>query len=200
MNIVFASNNQGKIKELKSILEENQILSLQEAGVTHEVVEDGKTFYENAFKKAKEIFMMTNTPTIADDSGISIHALDDWPGVYTARFLGEKATQEMRNEAMIKALNETKEIDRTASVICYLVYFDGENTIIGKGELHGSIALAPRGENGFGFDSIFELENGKTLAELSIEEKNKISARYLAALDLKEKLNELYQKSKVKIK
>lgn len=184
--MIFASNNIGKLREIRTILEEFQIQSLKEAGINYEVEEDQDSFYGNALKKAKEIYEISKIPTIADDSGICIETLNDWPGVYTARFLGEKTTQKQRNEAILNRLLECN--NRIARVICYLVYYDGLETIVGKGELVGKIAQEERGSNGFGFDSIFELENGKTLAELSTEEKNVMSARYLAALDLKEKL------------
>ena len=187
--MIFASNNIGKLREIRTILEEFQIQSLKEAGITHEVEEDQDSFYGNAFKKAQEIYEISKIPTIADDSGICIDALGSWPGVYTARFLGETATQIERNEEILKRLLECS--DRTARVICYLVYYDGIEIAVGKGELIGKIALEERGYNGFGFDNIFELENGKTLAELSTKEKNQMSARYLAALDLKEKLKVL---------
>lgn len=189
--MILATNNIGKLKEIKKILTDLEIISLKEAGITHEVEEDQDSFYGNASKKAKEIYAISKIPTIADDSGLCVDAFDGWPGVYTARFLGERATREERNQAILDRLSQTKTSDRTARVMCYLVYYDGETEVVGIGELVGKIALAPRGEEGFGFDDIFELESGKTLAQLSPEEKNKVSARYLAALDLKEKLKVL---------
>lgn len=183
--MIFASNNKGKIKEIKSIFNEEKIISLKEANVDIEVEEDADSFYGNALKKAKEIFELTNIPVIADDSGICIDALNDWPGVLTHRFAGEEASYEERNSIMLNKLNN--EINKKAKVICNLVYYDGTNKIVGEGILKGNI-VSPRGTNGFGFDPIFELESGKTLAELTSEEKNITSARYLAALDLKRKL------------
>jgi XTP/dITP diphosphohydrolase len=183
--MIFASNNKGKINEIKSIFNEEKIVSLKEANVDIEVEEDADTFYGNAFKKAKEIYDITNIPVIADDSGICIDALNDWPGVLTHRFAGELASDEDRNKIMIDKL--IKEENKKAKVICNLVYYDGTNTIVGEGILQGNI-VSPRGTNGFGFDPIFELNTGKTLAELTSEEKNITSARYLAALDLKEKI------------
>ena len=190
--MIFASNNKGKIKEIKSIFNEEEIISLKEANVDIEVEEDADSFYGNALKKAKEIFELTNIPVIADDSGICIDALNDWPGVLTHRFAGEEASDEERNSIMVNKLNN--EINKKAKVICNLVYYDGTNIIVGEGILKGNI-VSPRGTNGFGFDPIFELESGKTLAELTSEEKNITSARYLAALDLYKKLQ---QKRKIK--
>ena len=183
--MIFASNNKGKIQEIKSIFKEEEILSLKEANIDIDVVEDADTFYGNALKKAKEIYKITNIPTIADDSGICIEALNNWPGVLTHRFAGEEATDEERNIIMLDKVNTQD--NKNAKVICNLVYYDGTDIVVGEGILKGTI-VSPRGTNGFGFDPIFELESGKTLAELTSEEKNITSARYLAALDLKNKL------------
>ena len=140
----------------------------------------------NATKKAKEIYEIAHEEVIADDSGLCINALDGFPGVMTHRFLGDDASDEERNNYLINEVNKYE--DRSAQVVCNLVYFDGNETIIGEGILNGYIAKEQRGTNGFGFDSIFELPNGKTLAELTPDEKNEVSARALAASDLKSKL------------
>ena len=125
--------------------------------------------------------------TIADDSGLCIYCLDGFPGVLTHRFLGDDATDRMRNEYLINEVN--KHEDRSAQFICDIVYYDGVKTVVGEGIINGSIAKECRGNNGFGFDEIFELPNGLTLAELSTEEKNNISARSNALKVLKKKLN-----------
>lgn len=184
--MILATNNKGKLKEIKEIFNEYEIYSLKDKNIDIDVIEDADTFYGNALKKAKEIYELTKEEVIADDSGLCINALNDFPGVLTHRFLGEAATDEDRNIDLINRVNNIS--DRSAKVVCNLVYYDGENTIVGEGILNGKITYESRGENGFGFDPIFELENGKTLAELSSEEKNKNSARYLAAIDLKEKM------------
>ena len=184
--IVVASNNQGKIKEIKEILSEYEILSLKDVKCEIEVEEDGNTFEENARKKAKEVYEKVKIPCISDDSGLCINDLAGWPGVYTARIAGENATNEERNNLILDKMKTIK--NREAQVKCCLVFYDGENYIIGNGILKGKISLTRKGNNGFGFDEIFELETGKTLAELSSEEKNKISARKLAIEDLKKKL------------
>lgn len=183
--MIFASNNKGKLKEIKSIFETEPIKSLKDANIDIDVEEDADDFYGNALKKAKEIYEIAKEPVIADDSGLCIDVFEGWPGVLTHRFAGEQATDEERNKILIEKLNNHQ--NKKAKVICELVYYDGNKIITGEGILIGNITT-PRGENGFGFDPIFELENGKTLAELTPEEKNTCSARYLAALDLKEKL------------
>jgi XTP/dITP diphosphohydrolase len=186
--MIFASNNKGKLNEIKSIFSEDEILSLKEAKIDIDVEENQDSFYGNALKKAKEIYELAKIPVIADDSGLCINAFDGWPGVLTHRFAGEEATDEERNEILVKKIE--KENDKTAKVVCNLVYYDGTNIVVGEGIINGQIT-EPRGKNGFGFDPIFELPNNYTLAELSSEEKNKCSARYIAAKDLKNKLKEL---------
>ena len=187
--MILATNNKDKLREIKEILSDYEIYSLKEKNIEIDVEEDADTFYGNAYKKAKEIYELTKEPVIADDSGICITGLYDFPGVLTHRFLGEKATDDDRNNELINKANSLS--DRSAKVVCVLVYYDGKNTVVGEGVLEGKISTTPRGEYGFGFDSIFELPNGKTLAELTSEEKNKQSARYLASIDLKEKIIEL---------
>jgi XTP/dITP diphosphohydrolase len=186
MGMILASNNKGKLEEIKKILSEYEIYSLKDKNIDFDVEEDQDTFIENATKKAKEIYEIAKEPVIADDSGLCVNALDGYPGVMTHRFLGDDATDEDRNNYLINEVNKYE--DRSASVVCNLVYFDGTKTVVGEGILNGFIAKEPRGENGFGFDPIFELETGKTLAELTPDEKNEVSARALAAQDLKEKL------------
>lgn len=188
--IILATNNKGKIKELEEILKEYKLLSLKEANIDIEIDEDRDTFEGNALKKAGEICKVTNKICIADDSGLCIDILNGFPGVYTARFLGEDATQDERNSYLLEKLKDKSREERKAKVItCIaLVKPNGEKkTYIG--ELNGYIAENKRGNNGFGFDEIFELENGKTLAELDKEEKNKISSRSLALKKLKEDIN-----------
>ena len=186
--MIAATNNKGKLKEISDILEEFKVYSLKEKGIDIDVLEDGKTFLENAKKKAIEVYKLakSNEGVIADDSGLCIKALNGFPGVETHRFLGENATDRERNEYLINEVN--KYDDRSAQFICNLVYYDGTNVIVGEGVLDGFISNECRGENGFGFDEIFELSDGLTLAELSSEKKNSISARSLALMDLKKKL------------
>lgn len=184
--MILATNNKGKLQEIKEIFNDYEIYSLKEKNIDIDVEEDADSFYKNALKKAKAIYELTKEAVIADDSGLSINVLNGFPGVMTHRFLGENATDEERNNELIKRVGNSS--DRSAQVVCVLVYYDGKKEIVGKGILEGTIASSPRGENGFGFDPIFELPNGKTLAELTPDEKNKLSARYLAAINLKEQL------------
>ncbi len=187
--MIVATNNKGKLEEIKKILSEYKIYSLKEKGINVDVIEDQDTFLGNAKKKAMKIYEISHEEIIADDSGLCINALNGYPGVMTHRFLGKDATDRMRNEYLINEIN--KHTDRSAEVICNLVYYNGSDIIIGEGILKGFIAKECRGLNGFGFDEIFELPNGLTLAELTPEEKNKISARALAIEDLKKKLIKL---------
>lgn len=184
--MIAATNNEGKLREIREILNGYQIDSLKDKNILIDVVEDQNTFLENAKKKAQEIYNIAHEEVIADDSGLCINALDGFPGVLTHRFLGEEATDEMRNNYLIEKTNKCT--DRSAKVVCYIVYYNGKETIIGEGFLNGFISKNRRGLNGFGFDEIFELQNGKTLAELTPDEKNEVSARALALKDLKRKL------------
>lgn len=184
--ILIATNNSGKLKEFREILKNYELLTLKDVNCEIEVKEDQDTFEGNAKKKAMEIGNITNLPCIADDSGLCIEAFGGWPGIHTARFLGEKATPQQRNEAILEKMKDLNGEERKAKVHCVIVYYEKEHFIVGKGEVSGRIAKSPRGERGFGFDPIFELDNGKTYAELSEEEKNAISHRK-RALEILEK-------------
>ena len=186
--IVMATNNKGKLKEVREILNDYEILSLSDLNCEIDVEEDKDTFEGNSLKKAREISKLLKMPCIADDSGLCIDALNGFPGVKTARFLGEDATQDERNNYLINEL-EQKE-NRKAQVVTVMSYVDIEKSeeIVARGELQGYIAKEKRGNNGFGFDEIFELESGKTLAELDSEEKNEISSRKRALENLKKQL------------
>lgn len=190
--LLIATNNKGKLKELKEMLLGYEILSLEDVGCRVNIEENGSTFEENAKKKAKGFFESTKIPCIADDSGLCIETLDGWPGIFTARFLGENATKDERNNYILEKMKNIKDYKRKAFVKCAIAYYDGKNFIIVKGSIEGKIALDKRGNNGFGFDEIFELPNGKTYAELSKEEKNEISHRKIAIKDLIKKLKKLY--------
>lgn len=189
--IVVATNNKGKIKEIKKILKDYELITLKDMNCEIEVEENQETFEGNALKKAKEISETINMPCIADDSGLCIDAFDGWPGVYTARFLGESSTPEERNNAILDRMKNLKENERTAKVKCVIAYYENGKVLIGKGEIKGKIAKEPRGSNGFGFDPIFELENGKTYAQLDEREKNEISHRRIALEKLKKQLTNM---------
>ncbi len=191
MKLIIASNNAHKIREIKQILGSRfeEILSLREAKIDHETVEDGTTFLENARKKATEIAEISGCCALADDSGICAHALNNEPGVYSARYAGGHGDDEANNQLLIKNLRDKD--DRTAHYACAIVlaYPDG-SILSAEGEMHGEVIDTPRGENGFGYDPIFFLpEYGMTSAEISPEEKNRISHRAKALNALVEKLD-----------
>ena len=187
--IIITSGNKGKIREVQEILTDYKILSLEEMGIDIDVEEDKDTFEGNAIKKAVEISKYLNGKmVIADDSGIEIEYLNGFPGVFTKRW--NAGTDRDRNLGIIKKLDGLKKEDRKITMVTAIALAQNEKTITTKGIIEGYVTEEPRGENGFGFDEIFELENGKTLAELSAEEKNKISARKRALELLKDKLNE----------
>ncbi|MCI8482424.1 MAG: RdgB/HAM1 family non-canonical purine NTP pyrophosphatase [Clostridia bacterium] len=193
MPILVASTNLGKIQEIQEILCEWDIITLNDIKNTIQVIENGKTFEENAKKKAKEIYEKTQIPCLADDSGICIKQYNGWPGVETARFLGEnKATNSYAKERNQYILNKMKHLnkkERQVDNVTVIAYYDGKEFKIGRGTLSGYIANTARGNNGFGFDEIFELEDGRTLAELTKEEKNIISSRKKALENIKRQIN-----------
>lgn len=192
MKILVASTNEGKIREIKEILRNNEIITLNDIKNTVEVIENGNTFEENAKKKAKEIYNLTLVPCIADDSGICIKKYNGWPGVKTARFLGQEKVgnshSRERNEFILNKMKGLEREERKVDYITVIAYYDGKQFKIGKGILSGYIAKQARGSNGFGFDEIFELEDGTTLAELNSEEKNKISSRKKALEEIKRQI------------
>lgn len=184
MKLIIASNNKHKIYEIKKILggKFEQILSLSDAGIVHETVEDGNTFMENAEKKAREIAELSGMCALADDSGICVDALDGAPGIYSARFSG--GTDEDNNKLLLEKLRD--ETDKSAHYACAmsLVYPDGK-TVGAMGYMYGTITDSPRGTHGFGYDPLFVPDGeSRTVAEMSDEEKNAIShrSRALAAL------------------
>ena len=190
MKLIIASNNKHKIYEIKKILGErfDEILSLREAGIDHETVEDGTTFMENAYKKAKEIAEISGCAALADDSGISADALGGAPGIYSARFSGEHGNDQANNDLLIARLadKEDKSAHYTAA-IC-LVYPDGKR-VDAEGYLYGRIIDTPRGTRGFGYDPIFVPDGEtRTVAEMTDEEKNAISHRASALEALLAKL------------
>ncbi len=185
--IVIASNNEGKIKEVQEILNEYIIISMKEIGIEINVKEDQNTFEKNAIKKAEIISQkLKGKKCLADDSGIEIEYLNGFPGVYTKRW--HEGTDRERNMAILDKLKNVPKEKRKIRFVTAIAISDGNNTISAQGSINGYVAKNIRGENGFGFDEIFELENGKTLAELTKEEKNKISARKIALENLKNKL------------
>ena len=188
--IVIASGNKGKIKEAQEILKEYKIISIEEIGVNVDVEEDQKTFEGNAIKKAETIAKeLGGKMCLADDSGIEIEYLDGFPGVFTKRW--HNGTDRERNLALIEKLQGVPKEKRKIIYTTAIALSDGKKTICVTGKIEGYVTEEPRGDNGFGFDEIFELENGKTLAEISSEEKNKISARKIALEKISKKLEKM---------
>lgn len=181
MEFIIATNNLHKIDELKRMLKPLKIdlISAKEAGMNlDEFEETGKTFAENAFLKAKASLDFTGMPSIADDSGLMVDALNGEPGVYSARYAGEGVSDEERIEKLLFNLSNVNADNRTAHFRCAICcLFPNGDVIQVEGNCDGSIALRPKGDNGFGYDPVFLTESGKTFAELSDYEKDKISHR-----------------------
>ena len=180
MKLILASNNKNKLKELKEKLSKFniEVISQKEAGFDIEVDETGTTFEENAILKAEAIYNEIRKPVLADDSGLEIDALGGQPGIYSHRFAGENATDEDRINKVLTLMKDVEEEKRTARFKCVGCYIDenGEKHIF-EGCAEGKISNEPYGQNGFGYDPIFICELGKSFAEISGEEKNKISHR-----------------------
>lgn len=191
MKLIIASNNSHKLTEIKAILGGlfEEIVSMREAGIKHETVEDGSTFMENAVKKAKEIAELSGCCALADDSGLCVDALDGAPGIYSARFCGRHGDDRANNRLLLEKLAGRE--DRGAHYTCAiaLVRPDGSQ-VCAEGRMFGRIGYEEIGENGFGYDPLFLLpEYGCTAAQLSPEEKNRVSHRAAALHALLEKLN-----------
>lgn len=190
--IIFATGNQGKMKEIREILADldAEVLSLKDAGIEADIVEDGKTFEENAQIKAKAICEMTGEIVLADDSGLEIDYLNKEPGIYSARYMGEDTSYRIKNANLIRRLEGVPDEQRTARFVCAIAaaFPDGAVKTV-RGTMEGCIGYEEKGENGFGYDPIFYLpEYGCTSAELSMEEKNKISHRGKALRAIKDEL------------
>ena len=189
MKLVLASQNRHKAEEIQSILGEDiKLLTLDEVGCKDlEIIEDGDTFEANAVKKAVTVMEKTGLPSIADDSGLCVDALGGAPGIYTARFAGEGATDDQNISKLLKALEGVEMSERTARFVCViaLAYPDREPVTF-YGDCQGKILTEKRGENGFGYDPIFYVERfEKTMAELPADVKNSISHRSNALSKLK---------------
>lgn len=181
MLLVLATKNQGKIREIEKTLDlpRLRVRSLQDFPDLPEVVEDGQTFLENAYKKARACSQATGQAALADDSGLEVDFLQGAPGIFSARFSGSGATDEANNQKLLSLLKGVPEGKRTARFVCQMVLYLPDRTWIHtEGFCPGRIASAPRGEHGFGYDPVFFLpEWGKTMAELPLEEKNRLSHR-----------------------
>ncbi len=179
--IVFATGNIDKMKEIREILEGvgADILSMAQAGISMDIEEDGTTFEENALIKAKAVAGKTDAIVLADDSGLEIDFLDKQPGIHSARFMGKNTSYDKKNRELIKKLKGVPKERRTARFVCAVAaVFPGGGTYVGRETGEGYIGEEPAGENGFGYDPIFYLDEfGCSSAELSREQKNEISHR-----------------------
>ena len=193
--LIVASNNQGKIREIKEILKDFQleVFSLKDLDIDIDVMEDGNTFMDNAYKKAKEIYDATKGyMVLADDSVLMVDALNGAPGVFSARFAGEHGNDEKNNEKLLNMLRGKEKEERKAKFVCALVLIiDNNREIKIQGDVSGYIIEELRGKDGFGYDPLFYVPKfKKTFAEMSSNEKNSISHRGKALNYLKNKLKE----------
>ena len=193
MRLIIASNNAHKLSEMKAILAPffDDVQSMREAGIEHETVEDGKTFMENARKKARELAEISGCCAIADDSGLCVDALGGAPGIFSARYSGAHGDDKANNLKLLRALEGER--DRKAHYTCAiaLCWPDGKE-LTAEDYLYGEIAYDERGTNGFGYDPLFLLpDRGLRTAEISAEEKNAISHRGKALRQLVKKLEAL---------
>jgi len=180
MKLIIASNNSHKLTEIKAILGSlfDEIVSMREAGIDHETVEDGSTFMENAEKKAREIAQISGCCAIADDSGICVDALDGAPGIYSARFCGRHGDDAANNRLLLEKLKGSG--NRKAHYTCAIALVRPDGSVVkAEGYMYGEIGFEEKGSNGFGYDPLFILPEyeGLTAAQISPEEKNRISHR-----------------------
>lgn len=189
--IIFATGNANKMREIREILGEEKydIQSMKEAGIDVDIVEDGTTFEENSLIKARAIAKeATDAIVLADDSGLEIDALNKEPGIYSARYMGEDTSYDIKNANLIERLDGVEKEDRSARFVCAVsaVFPDGNEAVV-RGTIEGYIGWEPMGENGFGYDPIFYLwDKDVSTASISPEEKNAISHRGQALRMIKE--------------
>jgi XTP/dITP diphosphohydrolase len=199
MTIVVATRNPDKLKEIENILQglDVELSSLERYGRVGEVVEDGRTIEENALKKARAVRDATGVSALADDTGLEVDALGGAPGVFSARFAGEKAGYEANNLKLLEVLEGISEGGRTARFRCVMALALSDeaaralprrvDAFVAEGILEGVITREKRGLGGFGYDPVFEVPgSGKTLAEIGTEGKNRISHRYRALVEIRE--------------
>ena len=190
--IIFATGNQGKMKEIRMILADMDVsvVSMKEAGISPQIEENGKSFEENAVIKARTVMEMTGEMAMADDSGLEIDYLDGAPGIYSARFMGEDTSYDIKNNALIQKLEGVPDEKRTARFVCAIACALPDGRILkSRGTMEGIIGYEIKGENGFGYDPIFYLPEYRcTSAEISPEKKNELSHRGKALRNMKEQL------------
>lgn len=195
---IIASNNQGKVREIDRILNPLNIAAVtaKSRGITlDDVDETGVTFAENAELKARAAFERTGMPAIADDSGLSVDALDGAPGVYSARYAGEGASDADRIAKLLDNMKDVPDGDRSAHFTCSICcIIDSDTMIKAEGTCSGVIARAPKGNGGFGYDPVFLMEDGRTFGELSSDEKDAVSHRGKALRALFKQLKDYFEK------
>ena len=188
--IIFATGNKDKMREIREIMADVdvEVISMKEAGIVVDVVEDGETFEENSLIKAKAIAAHTDAIVLADDSGLEIDYLDKAPGVYSARFMGEDTSYDIKNQALIDKLDGVPKEERTARFVCAIgAVLPNKETLVVRETMEGYIGYEIAGENGFGYDPIFYLDEfGCSSAALSREQKNEISHRGKALRAMKD--------------
>jgi XTP/dITP diphosphohydrolase len=196
--VIIASNNEHKIEEIKKILSKFslEVVSLKEAGIDIDVEETGNSFMENAYIKAKEIFKISKGDMVlADDSGLQVDALGGSPGIYSARFAGEHGNDKKNREKLLELMKDKTYEESTAHFVCAIVLIVDENTQLDvQGEVYGNIIKEERGTFGFGYDSLFYLEEyDKTFAEMQGDIKNSISHRSKALEKLEKEFSSIYK-------
>ena len=193
--IIFATGNQNKLKEIKAILPNFDIISAKDAGISLDIEETGTTFKDNAYIKAKAIWDITGGIVLSDDSGLEVDYIDGEPGIYSSRYLGENTSYTIKNQNIIDRLSNANGNERSARFrACICAILDDSIVIFTEGSMEGLIATSIKGENGFGYDPILYLpEYDKTSAEISPDEKNKISHRGKALMAMKKKLEGIYE-------
>lgn len=197
MRIIFATSNEGKMKEIRMIMADLglEVLSMKEAGIEIDIVEDGTTFEENSIIKAKAVAAECKDIVLADDSGLEVDYLNKEPGIYSARYMGEDTPYSVKNQNIIDRLEGVPKKERTARFVCVIAAaFPDGSVRTTRGTIEGIIGYEPAGENGFGYDPIVYVpEFGKTTAQLSPEEKNKVSHRGKALELMKEHIRQYIQ-------
>lgn len=190
--IIFATTNEGKMREIRMILADMpyEVISLKDAGIHIDIEENGTTFEENAMIKAKTICDLTKEIVLADDSGLEVDAMDQQPGIYSARFLGEDTSYDVKNNYILEQLKDVPEEKRTARFVCAIACaFPDGRSITKRATIEGRIGYEIVGNNGFGYDPIFYVpEYQCTTAELTPEQKNAISHRAKALNAMKDEL------------
>lgn len=194
--IIFATKNEGKLNEIKDILKDFdvEVKSLKDFPNIPDIKETGLTFLENSIIKAKTVYEVTKIPTLADDSGLCVNFLDGMPGIFSSRFAGREATDELNIKKLLYLMKNVLKDERGAYFKCVMTFiYDDGNMITTSGKVDGFITDAPKGENGFGYDPVFYLPKYYlTMAQIDPEKKNHISHRFKAMIGMKKEFSDRY--------